>query len=52
MDKKIPIKRQQEKGLETFLYCINLVPTGYPTRAMLLAFPGAAPLVVQIFDYS
>ena len=41
--RKYQSKDNKKRAWRLSLYCINLVPTGYPTRAMLIAFPGAAP---------
>ena len=42
-------KTTGERAWRLSLYCISLAPTGYPTRAMFLAFSAAAPHVAQIF---
>ena len=46
-------KTTRERAWSLLLYCISFAPTGYPTRAELLAFPAVAFLCGSTsFDYS
>ena len=47
--RKYQSKDNKKRAWRLSLYCISLAPTGYPTRAMFLAFSAAAPHVAQIF---